>query len=91
MFPSNDETPFTATYDAADHMLTFTLMSSGEIFNLAYDDKGNLVSKTRQTTGQVTTDTWNTRSWLTAITAPGLTASFAYDTLGRRMEKTING
>ena len=89
--PSRDETPFTATYDAADRMLTFTLTSSGETFNLAYDDNGNLLNKTSQTTGQATTYTWNTRNWLTAITAPGLTASFAYDALGRRIEKTVNG
>ena len=89
--PSNDETPFTATYDTADRMLTFTLTGSGEIFNLAYDDNGNLVSKTSQTTGQATTYTWNARNWLTAITGPGLTASFAYDALGRRIEKTVNG
>ena len=88
MLPSRDETPFTVTYDAADHMLTFTLTSSGEIFNLAYDDNGNLVSKTN---GQATTYTWNTRNWLTAITRPGLTASFAYDALGRRTEKNVNG
>lgn len=91
MLPSRDETPFTATYDAADRMLTFTLTSSGEIFNLAYDDNGNLVSKISQTTGQATTYTWNTRNWLTAITGPGLTASFAYDALGRRIEKIVNG
>ena len=72
-------------------MLTFTLTGSGEIFNLAYDDNGNLVSKTSQTTGQATTYTWNARNWLTAITGPGLTASFAYDALGRRIEKTVNG
>ena len=89
--PSRDETPFTATYDAADRMLTFSLTSSGETFNLAYDDNGNLVSKTSQTTGQATTYTWNTRNWLTAITEPGLTASFAYDALGRRIEKNVNG
>ncbi|MEQ1741238.1 MAG: RHS repeat-associated core domain-containing protein, partial [Candidatus Nitrotoga sp.] len=89
--PSNDETPFTATYDTADRMLTFTLTGSGEIFNLAYDDNGNLVSKISQTTGQATTYTWNTRNWLTAIAGPGLTASFAYDALGRRIEKTVNG
>ncbi len=87
MLPSRDETPFTATYDAADRMLTFTLTSSGEIFNLAYDDNGNLVSKTSQTNEQATTYTWNTRNWLTAITGPSLTASFAYDALGRRIEK----
>lgn len=89
--PSRDETPFTATYDAADRMLTFTLTSSGEIFNLAYDDNGNLVSKISQTTGQATTYTWSTRNWLTAITGPGLTAGFAYDAQGRRIEKTVNG
>ena len=89
--PSNDETPFTATYDTADRVLTFTLTGSGEIFNLAYDDNGNLVSKISQSTGQATTYTWNTSNWLTAITGPGLTASFAYDALGRRIGKTVNG
>jgi len=37
-----------------------------------------------------TTYTWNVRNQLTAISGPGLTASFAYDGLGRRSNKTVN-
>ena len=51
-----------ATYDAADRILTFTLTSSGEIFNLAYDDKGtsinppNFFKRRKFTTPKIDTD-----------------------------------
>lgn len=41
--------------------------------------------------GNTTTYTWNTRNQLTAISGPGVTASFTYDSFGRRTGKTING
>ena len=37
------------------------------------------------------TYSWDARNRLTGISAPGLTASFSYDPLGRRSTKTLNG
>jgi YD repeat-containing protein len=38
-----------------------------------------------------TTYTWDSRNRLAAISGPTTSASFAYDALGRRIGKTING
>ncbi|NJD56185.1 MAG: RHS repeat-associated core domain-containing protein [Nitrospirae bacterium] len=61
---------------------------------MTYDDNGNM--KTVTNTCGTTTYTWDARDRLTAIngftpTCFSLTASFKYDALGRRYEKTING
>lgn len=89
--PSRDETPFAATYDAANRMASFTLTASGETFDMAYDDNGNLVSKTSRLNGQATTYSWDVRNRLVGMAGPGLSASFAYDAMGRRIGKTVNG
>jgi RHS repeat-associated protein len=34
---------------------------------------------------------WDSRNRLTALTRPGMEASFAYDVFGRRVRKTVNG
>jgi RHS repeat-associated protein len=86
------ETPITAVYDQANRLTTLTLTGTGQVFNLAYDDNGNLTTKTEQGgAGAVTNYTWDARNRLTGISAPGLTASFEYDALGRRATKTVNG
>ena len=86
------ETPITAVYDTANRLTTLTLTATGQVFNLAYDDNGNLVSKTEQGgAGAVTNYSWDARNRLSGISAPGLTASFEYDALGRRSSKTVNG
>ncbi len=86
------ETPITALYDTANRLTTLTLTATGQVFNLAYDDNGNLSSKTEQGgAGAVTNYSWDARNRLTGISAPGLTASFEYDALGRRSSKTVNG
>ncbi len=77
------ETPFTATYDANNRMLTY----NGQ--PLTYDDNGNLI--TRQTPQGLVTYTWDAQNRLTQISGPNGTASFKYDARGRRIEKTING
>lgn len=77
------ETPFTATYDVNNRMLTY----NGQ--PLTYDDNGNLIS--RQTGNGVVTYTWDARNQLISINGPNGTASFKYDAQGRRIEKTING
>ena len=38
-----------------------------------------------------TTFTWDTRNRLSELHGPALSASFAYDALGRRIMKTLNG
>ncbi len=66
-----------ATYDAANRQLTFggaTLM---------YDANGNL------TNDNTTTYTWDARNRLLALTGP-TPASFQYDPLGRRVQRTIS-
>jgi len=56
---------------------------------LTYDNNGNLLTITEAS--GTTTYTWNARNQLTAISGPGVNASFVYDGLGRREKKTING
>ena len=80
---SKQETGFTATYDAANRMLTFNGLP------LTYDANGNLVS--RQTPSGTVSYTWDARNQLTSISGPNGTAAFKYDHQGRRIEKTING
>ena len=77
------ESPFTATYDANNRMLTF----NGQPLN--YDDNGNLIS--RQTGNGTVTYNWDAKNQLVSINGPNGTASFKYDAQGRRIEKTING
>ena len=90
--PVSPETAFTAVYDDADRMTSITFTASGKTFNLAYDDNGNLASKSEQgTTGNVTTYVWDSRNRLVSMTAPGANATFAYDALGRRVSRTLNG
>ena len=80
---ANQETPLVATYDDANRMVTF----NGHA--LTYDANGNLTR--RDTAEGPVTYTWNARDELVAIAGPHGTASFAYDHLGRRIEKTVNG
>jgi len=84
------ETPFSASYDQANRMTSLALTATGQSFTLAYDDNGNLATKTDQA-NSVTTYTWDSRNRLSAINAPGVTATFQYDALGRRTSKTVNG
>jgi RHS repeat-associated protein len=67
-----------ATYNAANHQLTFGGTT------LTYDLNGNLTSD------GTTTYTWNARNQLVAITGP-VGASFVYDGAGRRQTKTVGG
>jgi RHS repeat-associated protein len=85
---SLQETPFSATYDSANRLISINL--AGENLSLSYDDNGNLVSKTGATSG-TTTYVWDARNQLVAISGPAGNATFRYDALGRRIEKTVNG
>jgi len=67
-----------ASYDAANQLTTWNGTS------LTYDANGNLTSD------GTNSYTWDARNRLTAISG-GTTASFTYDALGRRTNKTVNG
>jgi len=86
------ETPFTATYDEANRMTAITLTGTNQSFSLAYDDNGNLISKTETgNPSNVTTYSWDSRNRLIGIQSAQAAASFKYDGLNRRVEKTVNG
>jgi RHS repeat-associated protein len=69
-------------YNAANHQTTFGDKT------LTYDNNGNLISLAD--TNGTTLYTWNARNQLTSISGPGVNASFVYDGLARREQKTIN-
>ena len=82
------ETPFSATYDAGNRMLTFNTDT------LDYDTAGNLIRRTGAC--GTTTYTWDARNQLTRIDGfqpdcTPVTGAFTYDYRGRRIEKTVNG
>lgn len=85
------ETPISAQYDEANRLTSLTLPSSGEQYTFAYDDNGNLTQRIPAGGGQPTQYLWDARDRLTAITGPGIAATFQYDTLGRRVAKIVNG
>jgi len=68
-----------ASYNSANQQNSFGGQS------LTYDLNGNL------TGDGVNSYTWNARNQLASMNGPGLTASFEYDPVGRRTNKTING
>ncbi len=90
---SQTETALTAEYDAADRMTSVTLAPGtpqARTYSLAYDADGNLTDKTHTADpADRTTFTWDSRQRLARLDAPGLTATFAYDVLGRRTERRI--
>ncbi|MDP1781415.1 MAG: RHS repeat-associated core domain-containing protein, partial [Hydrogenophaga sp.] len=86
------ETPMTATYDAANRMsaVTLTIGGQSESYTLTHDANGNLTTKQNTADSQdKTTYTWDSNNRLTQITQPGLTASFTYDAFGRRIQSSI--
>lgn len=66
-------------YNAANQQTTFGSQT------LTYDLNGNL------TGDGANAYTWDARNRLTSIAGPNMSASFQYDSLGRRTAKTING
>lgn len=84
------DTAMTAQFDAANRMTQIT--ANGKTYALAFDANGNLTSK------QNTADpldrslyTWDARNRLVQLSSPGVDANFAYDPLGRRIQRTVNG
>lgn len=84
------DTPMTATYDAADRMTEVRFTATGETCTLAYDANGSLTAKDCGA-GKVSTYTWDGLNRLVGIQGPGVAASFAYDVMGRRTARTVNG
>lgn len=68
-----------ATYDAGNRLSDWGSEAS------TYDENGNVL------TAGLTTYQWNARDQLVGISGPGMTATFEYDPLGRRVEKVVNG
>jgi RHS repeat-associated protein len=74
----------TTQYDAANRQLMFGDRA------MTYDANGNLTTLV-DAAGQ-SLFTWDARNRLTALSAPGpTTAAFAYDPLGRRNSRAVNG
>jgi RHS repeat-associated protein len=86
--PSRQETPIAATYDEANRLTSIVM--NGETFSLSYDANGNLVSKSGPVSG-TTGYSWDARGRLAAINGPAVAATFRYDAIGRRIERTVNG
>ena len=72
--------------DAANRLL------EDDSFLYVYDDNGNLASKTEKATSALTTYTYDAQDQLVRIDLPGGgIAEYAYDALGRRIQKTVDG
>lgn len=68
-----------ASYNAANQLVSWNGAS------LVYDPDGNLVND------GTNAYSWDARNQLGSITGPSVSASFVYDSLGRRVTKQING
>ena len=78
--------------DNASRLTSISYKDPASTCNLTYDFNGNLASKINtQNTGDATTYTWDIQNRLKRIQGPGYLASYFYDLLGRRVEKSING
>ncbi len=71
-----------ATYDAADRQLTFGVKA------MTFDANGSLASLADS--AGATSFTWDARNRLTGLNGPGLSGTFAYDGVGRRVQKVVN-
>lgn len=95
--PALADTPFAASYDAANRMSAIILhpgTAAEKTYTLTYDDHGNLAQKANVDDPAETTHyTWDARNRLIDISASDgtqlSTAEFKYDVLGRRIERTI--
>jgi RHS repeat-associated protein len=90
----NAETPFTASFDAANRLTQITLKGTlpngtDDLCTLAYEDTGNL--QTKSCDSGSTSYSWDSRNRLIGISSPTTSAAFTYDALGRRTNRTVNG
>lgn len=60
-------------------------------FSYVYDDNGNLIQKTDLLSSQVTEYSWDAQNQLIAVNDGTNSITYAYDGLGRRIGKTVNG
>ena len=73
-------------FDAANRLL------EDEEFTYTYDANGNLTQKVDKTTAGTTAYIYDTENQLTRIDFPdAMIAEYAYDGLGRRIEKDVDG
>ncbi len=73
-------------YDAANQLL------EDDRFTYQYDVVGNLIAKTEKSTGAATGYQYDAQHQLTRIDFPdGSSATYRYDVMGRRIEKSVNG
>jgi RHS repeat-associated protein len=73
----------TTTYNANNQQTVFGAATE------TYDPNGNLA--TFIDASGTTTYTWNARNQLTSIAGPSLSATFTYDSFGRRTGRMVNG
>ncbi len=73
-------------YDGANRLL------EDSDFTYTYDANGNLLTKTSRNGGGITTYKWDAQNQLIQIDLPsGAKATYLYDGLGRRIEKSVDG
>jgi RHS repeat-associated protein len=73
-----------STHDGANRQLSFGAHT------MLYDANGNVTNIVNSADGSTRSLVWNARNQLTAM-SDAVTASFAYDGLGRRISRTVNG
>ena len=67
-------------------------LTEDDQFTYAYDDNGNLETKTAKAGGAVTTYGYDAQDQLIRIDLPGgSVAEYFYDALGRRIQKDVDG
>jgi RHS repeat-associated protein len=89
------ETPFSATYDAANRMSAISLNIAGSTksYSLSYDANGNLTQKQNTTdANDKTLYSWDASNRLSQLQQSGaapIAATFLYDAYGRRIQASI--
>lgn len=84
------DSAMTANYDAADRMNAVQTSGSPQPCTLTYDDNGNMTRRDCGAAG-VTSYRWDSLDRLVGLSGASLEATFSYDVIGRRSERTVNG
>ena len=73
-------------------------LTEDETYTYKYDVKGNMIERKHKTSNKTTRYEWDIENQLTRVTThetenamPSEVVSYAYDAIGRRIEKNING